>query len=179
MTIRNFEQHKPSIATNAWVDDSAVVIGDVTLGAESSVWPMAVLRGDINSIKVGERSNIQDGSVVHVTHRGPFTPDGYTTSIGNDVTIGHACIVHGCTIGDRCLIGMRSCIMDGAILEADIIIGAGSLVTPGKVLQSGYLWVGSPARQVRELTTQEREQLLYSANYYKNLMQRHRTECQG
>lgn len=173
MPIKTFEGHYPDIHPNAWIDDTAYVSGQVSLGAGSSVWPMAVIRGDINTITIGERSNIQDGAVLHVTHGGPFTrPEGYALTLGDDVIIGHRAVLHACTIGNRCLIGMSATIMDGAVIEDDTVIAAGSLVTPGKHLQSGYLWAGSPAKQVRELTDKERAYFTYSANYYAELAQR-------
>jgi carbonic anhydrase/acetyltransferase-like protein (isoleucine patch superfamily) len=154
--IRPFQGIQPSIASSAFVDDSAVIIGDVVIGEDSSIWPLAVIRGDVNSIRIGARTSIQDGSVIHATHDGPFTPGGASTSVGSDVTVGHKVILHACTIHDRVLVGMGVIVMDKAVVEPDVIIGAGSLVPPGKVLQSGYLYVGSPVRQVRLLTERER-----------------------
>jgi carbonic anhydrase/acetyltransferase-like protein (isoleucine patch superfamily) len=173
--IRPFQGIQPSIASSAFVDDSAVIIGDVVIGEDSSIWPLAVIRGDVNSIRIGARTSIQDGSVIHATHDGPFTPGGASTAVGNDVTVGHKVILHACTIHDRVLVGMGVIVMDKAVVESDVIIGAGSLVPPGKVLQSGYLYVGSPVRQVRLLTEREREQLVYSAGYYVKLAGRHQS----
>lgn len=173
MAIRTFEHFKPNVASSAFVDEAALVIGQVTLEEDSSIWPMAVLRGDINVIHIGKRSNIQDGTVIHVTHAGKYNPEGYATRVGDDVTVGHRCILHGCTIGHHCLIGMGVCLMDGVQVEPNVIIGAGSLVTPEKVLTSGYLWLGAPARRIRPLTDEEREFLTYSATYYAQLKNRH------
>lgn len=173
--IRPFQGIQPSIASSAFVDDSAVIIGDVVIGEDSSIWPLAVIRGDVNSIRIGARTSIQDGSVIHATHDGPFTPGGASTAVGNDVTVGHKVILHACTIHDRVLVGMGVIVMDKAVVESDVIIGAGSLVPPGKVLQSGCLYVGSPVRQVRLLTEREREQLVYSAGYYVKLAGRHQS----
>lgn len=175
--IRSFEGHTPKIAPSAWVDDSALIVGDVTLGADSSVWPMSVLRGDVNRIRIGECSNIQDGSVLHVTHDGPYTPGGQDLAVGNEVTVGHNVTLHACHIHDRVLIGMGSVVMDGAIIASDVILAAGSLVSPGKVLDSGYLWRGRPAQRVRPLTQEERDHLRYSAEHYVRLKLRH--EGQG
>lgn len=175
MAVRAFEHFTPNVASSAFVDETALVIGQVTLEEDSSVWPMAVLRGDINAIHIGKRSNIQDGTIIHVTHSGKYNPDGYQTRIGDDVTVGHRCILHGCTIGNHCLIGMGACLMDGVRVESDVIIGAGSLVTPGKILTSGYLWLGTPARRLRPLTDEEREFLTYSAHYYTQLKNKHHT----
>ena len=172
--IRPFDGIQPTIPASAFVDDSAVIIGDVVLGEDTSVWPTAVIRGDVNHIRIGARTSIQDGSVVHATHDGPYTPGGASTTIGDDVTVGHKVILHACTIHDRVLVGMGAIVMDKAVVEADVIIGAGSLVPPGKVLESGYLYVGSPVKQIRPLTEKEKEQLLYSAGYYVKLARRHR-----
>lgn len=174
MTVRDFESRQPTIADSAYIDATALVIGDVTIGADVSLWPMVVARGDIHSIQIGARSNIQDGSILHVTHDGPFAPQGYGLTIGKSVTVGHKAILHGCTIGDHCLIGMGTTIMDGAYLEPQTMVGAGSLVTPGKHLQSGYLWMGTPARQVRTLRAEELDFLNYSADFYVELKNRHR-----
>ncbi len=143
--IQAFEGIAPKIADSAYVHESAVVIGNVTLGEDVSIWPMAVVRGDVNKIRIGARSNVQDGTVIHVTHDGPFTPGGVATEIGEDVTIGHKVMLHACTIEDTCLIGMGAIIMDKAVVRSEVIVGAGSLVPPGKELESGYLYMGSPA----------------------------------
>jgi carbonic anhydrase/acetyltransferase-like protein (isoleucine patch superfamily) len=171
--IRDFEGHAPHIAPGAWVDETALVIGDVVIGADSSVWPMTVVRGDIQRIEIGARTNIQDGSVLHVTHDSRFMPGGLPLTVGDDVTVGHKVVLHACSIGERCLIGMGSVVMDGAVIEPDTLLGAGSLVTPNKRLEGGYLWQGSPARRVRELTDREREYLRYSAEHYVRLKNRH------
>lgn len=166
MNIETFAQYTPQLATGAWVHSRGLVIGQVSLGAQSSVWPGAVVRGDMHSITVGERTSIQDNSVVHVTHPSAFNPQGFAVSIGSDVTIGHQVTVHGATIGDRVLVGMQTIIMDGATIENEVIVGAGSLVPQGKVLKSGYLYLGRPAAAVRPLTEEEREFLPYvAANY--------------
>lgn len=159
----------PQIDANVFVDDSAVIIGDVVVGEDSSIWPLVVLRGDVNAIKIGERTSIQDGSVIHVTHKSSKLPQGYLTQIGSDVTIGHRVILHGCTLYDRCLIGMGSCVMDGAVIESDVILGAGSLVPPQKTLKGGHLWLGSPVRCARPLTSEEIEGILYSSRHYVKL----------
>jgi carbonic anhydrase/acetyltransferase-like protein (isoleucine patch superfamily) len=172
--IRSFEQYTPSIAETAYVDETAVVLGAVTLAEDVSIWPTAVLRGDVNWIRVGARSNVQDGTVVHVTHAGPYTPEGgIPTIIGEDVTIGHKAIIHACTIGDRVLIGMGATVMDGVTVESDVILGANALVPPNKTLESGYLYVGSPVKQARALTEGEKEYLEYSAHHYVRLKQRY------
>ncbi|MBK1692057.1 gamma carbonic anhydrase family protein [Ectothiorhodospira mobilis] len=171
--LRSYEGHIPRVPLSAWVDETALVIGDVILGADASVWPMAVLRGDVNAIRVGAASNIQDGSVLHVTHDGPYSPGGLALEVGHEVTVGHRAVLHACRIRDRVLIGMGSVVMDGAEIGADTILAAGSLVPPGKTLEGGYLWQGSPAQQVRPLTDGERDQLRYSAQHYVQLKDRH------
>ena len=148
------------------IDPSSVVIGNVDLADDVSVWPLVAIRGDVNAVKIGARSNIQDGSILHVTHQSDYNPAGYPLLIGEDVTVGHKAMLHGCTIGNRVLVGMGSILLDGAVIEDDVMIGAGSLVAPGKHLESGYLYVGSPARRVRALTPAELEGLRYSANNY-------------
>ncbi|MGD8483326.1 MAG: gamma carbonic anhydrase family protein, partial [Thioalkalispiraceae bacterium] len=152
MAIRDFENTLPDIAPSCYIEDSALVIGDVRIGEHSSVWPFAILRGDVNTITIGDNTNIQDHSVLHVTHDGPYNPGGHALTMGNNITVGHRVTLHGCTIHDNCLIGMGATIMDGAIVHANNLVGAGSLVTPGKELESGYLWMGSPARKIRALS---------------------------
>lgn len=171
--IREFQGMTPCIGEDVWVDPSAVVIGDVEIGSGSSIWPLVVVRGDIHRIKIGSNTNIQDGSVVHVTHDSHFNPGGYPTIIGNNITVGHKVMLHGCTIGDNCLVGMSSTVMDGAVIEPRVVLGAGSLVPGGKVLESGYLWVGSPVRRVRELNEKEQEFLDYSAQNYAKLAKKY------
>lgn len=171
--IRRFENQAPQIAETAFVDETAVIIGDVSIGDHSSIWPMTVIRADINKVTIGKRCSIQDGTVIHVNHVGPFNPEGDTVLVGDDVTVGHRALLHGCEIGDRCLIGMAAVVMDRVVIESDVFVAGGSLVTPNSVLKSGYLYMGAPARQVRELTEKEREKILYSAEYYAKLGQRH------
>ena len=169
--IRSFRDTTPSIGANTYIDESAVVIGDVEIGANCSVWPLTVIRGDINKIRIGDDTNIQDGSVLHVTHSGEYSPEGSELHIGNQVTIGHKVLLHGCRIGNQCLIGIGSIITDNAVVEDRVIIGSGSLVPPGKVLESGYLYFGNPAIQKRALTKAEIEYLSYVANHYILLKQ--------
>lgn len=173
MSIRSYIDIQPVLGQRVYVDDTAVVIGKVTLEDDASLWPLAVARGDVNTIHVGARTNIQDLSMLHVTHDGPYSPGGQPLVIGADVTVGHKCLLHACTIGDRCLIGMGSIVMDGAVVESDVLLGAGSLVSPGKRLESGYLYRGSPAQKVRPLTAEERAMLLYSAGHYVRLKDRY------
>ncbi|MDD5461423.1 MAG: gamma carbonic anhydrase family protein [Methylococcales bacterium] len=169
MTIRAFNNKYPKIGVSVYIDDSAVIIGDVTLGDDVSIWPTTVIRGDVESIKIGNGTNVQDGSVLHVSHAGKFSPEGHPLTIGKGVTIGHRAVVHACTVGDYCLIGIGAIIMDDAVLEDYVMLGAGALVTPGKKLESGYLYMGSPAKQARPLTETEKEFLEYSAQQYIQL----------
>ena len=176
MAIRTYQGITPTLASGVFVDASAVVLGDVSLGADSSVWPLTVIRGDMQQICIGARSSVQDGCVLHITHAGPYNPEGFALLIGDEVTIGHRVTLHGCTIGHRVLIGMGSTVMDGAVIEDEVVLGAGSLVPPGKRLRSGYLYVGSPARQARELTDGERQYFRYSADNYVRLKDQHLAE---
>ena len=169
MSIRKYGNITPDIDPSAWLDEAAVVIGDVAIAEDVSIWPMVVARGDVNSISIGARTNIQDGSILHVSHDSEFAPGGFPLTIGADVTVGHQAVVHGCTIEDRCLIGMAATVMDGAVVRSGAMVGAGSLVPPGLEVEGGYLWVGTPARRVRPLREQERGFLEYSAKHYVEL----------
>ena len=176
MAIRTYQSITPQLGERVFVDASAVVIGDVEIGEDSSVWPLTVIRGDMHRIRIGKRTSVQDGSVLHITHAGPFNPDGFPLIIGDEVTIGHKVMLHGCTLGSRILVGMGSTVMDGAVVEDEVIIGAGSLVPPGKVLESGYLYVGSPVKQARPLTDKERNFFSYTAGNYVKLKAQHLAE---
>jgi len=176
MTISSYKQTSPKIPESVFVHPSAQLIGDVELGEDASVWPLTVIRGDMHRIRIGDRTNVQDGSVLHITHAGKYNPDGFPLTIGADVTIGHNVVLHGCTVGDRCLIGMGAIIMDGVVVESQVIIGAGTLIPPGKVLESGHLYVGSPAKQVRPLTEEEKTFIDYSAGTYLKLKNEYLTE---
>ncbi|MGJ0430241.1 gamma carbonic anhydrase family protein [Methylobacter sp.] len=169
MAIRKFNDKQPSIGRSVYIDDSAVVIGDVTIGDDVSIWPMTVVRGDVESIRIGEGTNVQDGAVLHVSHAGKFSPQGHPLTIGKGVTIGHRAVVHACTVGNYCLIGVGAIIMDDAVLEDYVMLGAGALVPPGKTLESGYLYVGAPAKQARPLKESEKEFLEYSSQHYMHL----------
>lgn len=169
MAIKPFKTKTPQLGNSVFIDDSALVIGDVEIGEDSSVWPMSVLRGDVHFIRVGKRTNIQDGSICHVTHYGEYSPEGSPLIIGDDVTVGHHCTIHACRIANRVLVGMGSIILDGAIIQDDVMLGAGSLVSPGKILESGYLWLGSPAKKIRPLKEEEIKFLKYSAKHYVDL----------
>lgn len=173
MSLRPWQGIMPELGVRAWVDPAAVVIGRVTLDDDASVWPHAVVRGDVNNIAIGARTNVQDGCVLHVTHDGPYTPGGQALVVGDDVTLGHRVTLHACTVGHRCLVGMSSTVLDGAVLEDDVFLAAGSLVPPGKRLESRALYRGSPAERVRELSAAELEMLRYSAQHYVRLKDRY------
>ena len=167
--IRSYREITPKIGQSVYLDPFSSIIGDVHLADDVSIWPMSVLRGDVNSISVGKRSNIQDGSVLHVARKGEASVEGYSLDIGEDVTVGHKAMLHACKVGDRVLIGMGTIVLDNAVVESDVIIGAGSLVPPNKRLESGYLYMGSPAKQARPLTEKEFAFLKRSADHYVNL----------
>ncbi|QCR34864.1 gamma carbonic anhydrase family protein [Nissabacter sp. SGAir0207] len=165
-SLRPYHDHTPQLGQRVMVDPASVVIGDVMLADDVSIWPLVAIRGDVHHVRIGARTNVQDGSVLHVTHKSSYNPAGFPLLIGEDVTVGHKAMLHGCTIGNRVLVGMGSIVLDGAVIEDDVMIGAGSLVAPGKRLVSGYLYLGSPAKQIRPLTPEEIAGLLYSANNY-------------
>ncbi len=173
MSIRSFEHHAPQLGEKVFVDPTALVVGQVSIGDDSSIWPMATVRGDVHRISIGARTSVQDGCVLHVTHAGPYDPEGHDLFIGDDVTVGHKAMIHGCVIEDKCLIGMGSVVMDSAIIHSNVILGANSLVPPGRELEGGFLWVGSPARKIRPLTDEEKNFFEYSASNYVKLKDRH------
>jgi carbonic anhydrase/acetyltransferase-like protein (isoleucine patch superfamily) len=178
LSIRSFEGREPRLATGAWVADTALVIGDVELGESVSIWPTAIVRGDIQSIRIGARSNVQDGTVIHVTHDSRFCPGGLPTIVGAGVTIGHRAVLHACSVGDQALIGMQATVLDGVVVGARCMVGAGSLVPPGKRLDPGWLYVGNPVVRRRPLSDLELEFLGYSAENYVRLKDRYvSNEC--
>lgn len=166
VVLRPFQKIFPKIGLRVMADPSSVVIGDVRLEDDVSIWPLVVIRADVNYIAIGARTNIQDGSVLHVTHKSSYNPDGNPLIVGEDVTVGHKAMLHGCTIGNRVLVGMGSILLDGVVVEDDVMIGAGSLVPQNKRLESGYLYLGSPVKKIRPLKDVEFEGLKYSANNY-------------
>jgi carbonic anhydrase/acetyltransferase-like protein (isoleucine patch superfamily) len=174
--MRIFDGHLPDLGSRVWIDPAATIIGQVRLADDVSVWPGTVLRGDVNRIEVGARSNIQDGTICHVTHDGPYSPGGLPLILGEDITVGHAAVLHACSIGDRCLIGMGALVLDGAVIEPDVMLAAGSLVSPGKRLESGWLYRGRPAEKARRLSSKELEMLRYSAAHYVRLKNRYLDE---
>ncbi len=174
MSIETYRGMTPKLGDAVFVHASATVIGDVEIDDEVSIWPAVVIRGDVNSIRIGARSNVQDGSILHVTHKSARNPAGAALNIGRDVTIGHAVILHGCRIYDECLIGMGSLVMDNAILQPRVLLGAGSLVPEGRELESGWLYLGRPARQVRRLREEELDYFAYQAANYVRLAAEYR-----
>ena len=174
--LRPFGGKTPALGSGAWVDPLALVVGDVTLGADSSVWPMAVVRGDVHWIRVGRSCNIQDGAVLHVSHDGPHLPGARPLVLGDALTVGHQSVLHGYEVGDHCLIGIGARVLDGAVVAPHTLLGAGSLVPPGRHLDGGYLWVGAPVRRLRALSDEEVAYLEYSATHYVGLARRHRQE---
>ena len=158
----------PTVARDVFVADTAVVIGDVEIAAGASIWFGCVLRGDSNSIRIGPRTNIQDGTIIHVNHDRDGAA-GTKTTIGADITVGHMALLHACTLEDGCFIGMKACVMDGAVIESGGIVAAGALITPEKRIKRGELWAGSPAKLLRELSDKERAFFPYSAQHYVEL----------
>ena len=168
--LRAYRDKVPVLGQRAYVDPVASVIGDVVLGDDVSIWPFTVVRGDVNFVRIGDRTNVQDGTVIHVSHDGPHAKlGGFATRIGSDVTIGHKAIIHACTIEDAVLIGMGAIVLDGAIVRKHGFVGAGALVAPGKVVGEGELWLGNPAKKARMLSDAEIEALYYSAGHYVRL----------
>jgi len=167
--MESFQGKSPQLGQGVFIHPQATVIGDVVIGDDTSVWPHVSIRGDMHWIRIGSRCSIQDNSALHVTHDGPYEPGGFPLSVGNEVTLGHNAILHGCTIGNRVLVGMGSIVLDGAVVEDEVVIAAGTLVPPGKRLASGFLYMGSPCKQVRPITRQEREFFPYGANNYVKL----------
>lgn len=167
--IRSHKGNTPKFGERVYIDPACTVIGDVELGDDCSVWPGTVIRGDMHRIRLGERCSVQDGSVLHITHSSDFNPNGWPLTIGNDVTIGHKAVLHGCTVGNRVLVGIGAIVMDGAVVEDEVIVGAGCMVPPGKKLESGYVYVGNPAKQLRPLSDKERQFFKYTAGNYVKL----------
>ena len=167
--LRSYKGKRPVLGERVYVDPCATLVGDITLGDDVGIWPMVAARGDVNVIRIGSRSNIQDGTVLHLSRKSDTCPDGHPLLIGEDVTVGHKAMLHGCTIGDRVLVGMGAILLDGAVVEDDVMIGAGTLVPPGKRLVSGHLYMGNPMRQARPLNAAEIAFLKQSADNYVQL----------
>ncbi|MCL1635050.1 gamma carbonic anhydrase family protein [Luteimonas sp. SX5] len=177
MDLRSYLGKLPELGQRVYVDPAATVIGDAVLGDDVSVWPGTVIRGDVNFIRIGARTNIQDGTVVHVSHDGPHAKlGGFATVIGEDVTIGHKAIVHACRIEDAALIGMGAIVLDGAVVKKHGFVGAGALIAPGKVVGEGEMWLGNPGRFARRLTEAEIEALYYSSQHYVRMKDQYLAE---
>lgn len=174
MSIERYKEQTPALGKDVFVHPAATVIGEVALGDGVSVWPGAVIRGDVNFIRIGAGSNIQDCTVLHVSHKSAADPVGAPVVIGRNVTVGHSVILHGCTIGNDCLIGMGAIVMDKAVLQDKVLLGAGSLVPEGKVLESGWLYLGRPAKALRRLSDEELAYFEYSARHYMQLAAEYR-----
>jgi carbonic anhydrase/acetyltransferase-like protein (isoleucine patch superfamily) len=166
-TVRSYAGKHPRIGQGVFLAETCALIGDIVIGDESSIWYSTVLRGDVMSIRVGARTSMQDGTIVHVTSQ------QFGTTVGNDCTIGHGAILHGCTVEDECLIGMGSTILDGARIGRGSLVGASALVTPGTDIPPGSLVIGVPARVVRPVNRKEREQIEYGAAHYVELARRY------
>ncbi|WGI25821.1 gamma carbonic anhydrase family protein [Halomonas alkaliantarctica] len=175
--LRSYQGMEPQLGERVYIDPASVVIGDVVMGDDCSVWPMTVIRGDMHRIRIGARTSVQDGSVLHITHASDFSPEGFPLTIGDDVTIGHKAILHGCTLGSRILVGMGAIVMDGAVVEDEVIIAAGAVVTPSKHLESGYVYAGNPAKALRPLKEKERAFFPYTAGNYVKLKDRFLAEA--
>lgn len=174
--IYPFENKSPTLGEQVYIAPSATVIGDVSLAKDVSVWPTAVIRGDVNRIMIGQGTNIQDAAILHITHDGPFTPGGRALILGDWITVGHRAVLHACTIDNYCLIGMGALLLDDVHVEEKVMIGAGSLIPPGKRLKSSHLYMGSPAKLIRELTEKELAHLEYSAKHYIRLKNKYLSE---
>ncbi|GED23742.1 gamma carbonic anhydrase family protein [Halomonas halmophila] len=179
VTLRAWKGMTPHLGERVYIDPQCMVLGDVDLGDDSSVWPMAVVRGDMHRIRIGARTSVQDGSVLHITHASDFNPDGFPLTIGNEVTIGHKAILHGCTLGDRILVGMGAIVMDGAVVEDEVIIAAGAVVPPGKQLAGGHVYAGNPAKALRPLKDKERAFFAYTAGNYVKLKDEYLATVEG
>jgi len=164
-----YEGLEPTLGENVFVAPGAYVIGDVEIGRDSSIWYGSVVRGDIHYIRIGERTNIQDGSVIHVTH------DTHPAVVGNEVTVGHKAVLHGCTVEDRSLVGIGAVVLDGAVVEKYAMVAAGAVVTPGTVVQSGMIFGGIPAKPLRELAAEEMREFEESAARYREYAEAHRS----
>lgn len=167
--IRTYKGKYPQVTDSSYVDPMAVITGDIELAENVSIWPFVVARGDVNYIRIGKNSNVQDNTVLHVSRKSAVNPDGFPLIIGEDVSVGHSCTLHGCTIGDRVMVGIGAIVLDGAIVESDVLIAAGTLVPPRKRLESGYLYMGNPAKKARPLKESEISYLNKTASKYVEL----------
>ena len=174
-SIREFNGKKPQIDPTVYVDEAAVVIGDVIIGEDSSVWPCVSVRGDLLRITIGKCTNIQDCSTLHTSEYPKDSGKGFDLVIGNNVTIGHGVVLHGCHIGDNSLIGMGSIVLDGVVVQENVFIGAASFVPPGKVLESGYMYLGSPVKKIRPISEKEKQDMQGNTTHYVTTKNRYKT----
>ncbi|HEY0179389.1 MAG TPA: gamma carbonic anhydrase family protein [Dokdonella sp.] len=172
--IRTFQGFTPAVSPLAYVDPAAQVIGQVSIADDASIWPGAIVRGDAHAIRIGARTNVQDGAQLHVTHDAQYTLGGFALTIGDDVTIGHGAVLHGCSVQQACLIGINATILDGVLVKKHGIVGAGAVVTHGKIVGEGELWLGNPARCVRMLSSEEIQQIYYAAKQFVRLKSHYR-----
>lgn len=170
---------QPSLGERVYQHPSSTVIGDVHIADDVSIWPHVVMRGDVHRIEVGAGTNIQDHSILHVTHASNLNPDGFPCVVGEGITIGHRVTLHGCICESHCFIGMHCLVMDGAVIETGAYLGAGCLVPPGKQLAGGYLYLGQPAKAIRPLTSEEKAFIAYSAEHYQRLKNAYLAAGQG
>ena len=177
--IKSFQGIRPAIDTTAFIAETAVIIGDVEIGEHASVWYNCVVRGDVNHIRIGARSNVQDLSMLHVTHKKHADDPGAPLIIGDDVTIGHSVTLHGCTLQNGCFIGMQAMVMDHAVVGEGALVGARALVTEGTIIPPHTLWVGAPAKYKRDLTADEVAWLNKSAGNYVRYSQQYRDDIQA
>ena len=175
----SFGGRTPRVDPTAFVAPGAQLIGDIEIGPEASIWYNCVLRGDVNRIRIGARTNIQDGSVLHVDSPRPGHPDGHPTIIGEDVLIGHLAMVHGCILGDRAFVGLGAIVMDGCEIESDAMLAAGAMLTPGKRIPSGQLWAGRPAKYVRDLSDADLQGMRAGVAHYVELARAHAEALRG
>ena len=175
-SLIGFGGHAPRIDESAFVAPGARLIGDVEIGPEASIWYNCVVRGDVNRIRIGPRTNIQDGTVIHVNQEkdGGRGKNGFACNIGADVTVGHLALLHACTLEDGSFVGMKACVMDGVVVEGGAMVAAGALVTPGKRVKQGELWAGSPAKLMRPLSEKELAYFAYSAKHYCEIAESYR-----
>ncbi|ABK43956.1 transferase hexapeptide repeat [Magnetococcus marinus MC-1] len=176
MPLYPFAGRWPSVDPSAFVHPDAVIIGDVAIGPESSIWPGVVIRGDVNHIRIGARTNIQDGSVLHVTRGKPDKPAGLPLILGDDITIGHRVTLHACTLKSGCMVGMGATVMDGVVIESGAMVAAGAMVTPGKQIATGELWMGSPAKLARPIRATEAQEITATTQNYIKLGQHYLQE---
>ena len=179
MNLITFNGHTPQVDVDAFVAPGAQLIGDIVIGPQSSIWYNCVLRGDVNQIRIGARTNVQDGAIIHVDSPRPGSEGGLPTIIGDDVLIGHLVMLHGSILHDRAFVGLGSIVMDGCTIESDGMLAAGAMLTPGKTIRSGELWMGRPAKKLRDMSAAEIEGNRLGTAHYAQLAAAHRAAVSG